>query len=672
MDFGGVRLRNKKWTKFSFKEWNRYGNKLILSFLVILLVPSSVIAFTTYTSVKGMIDTRLLDTAQNNVQMAEESIDQFMSAQMENIDFLSQAIAAGRIKDDHDPDIRQLLDRIQSSKEDVEQTYVGTSTGDFMNSPTTFQNPPDYDPRQRPWYQSAMENQGQIIITDPYISQSSGQVVVTVAKATADERGVVAVNLKLESLTELIGNIKIGEKGYIFLLDQNNHIISHPTVQAGEPLSGEFLEEINRSTSGGFNYKADGEELKYAFHTNGTTGWKIVASMAQSEVTNEVNPIMFTMGIVILVAIAGGGLLIVFMIRSMTKPIHALVQAAEKMSQGDLSHPIDLKRGDELGTLALAFNHMRKNLSHLTLQIRDKSLTLAASSEQLTASTEQNTLASEHVSASIQEMTAEIEGQAHRIEESSRMAGEMSASIGHISSSAAEASSTAARAVTVIQEGNEAIATTVEQMHDIKNTVSDLSESIQGLGRFSQEISQIVDVITDIAGQTNLLALNASIEAARAGEGGKGFAVVASEVRKLAEQSTRSAEQIRDMITTIQSVTTKAVDSMNAGTAEVDKGIEVVNHAGESFKNITGYVHSITDQINEITGKIADISAGTEQFVLTFQNVAEVADSTAGAAQTVSASTEEQLASLEEIKGSASSLTEMAEEMQQLVEQFKL
>lgn len=665
-------MRSKKGAKFSFKFWDRYGNKLVLSFLIILLVPSMVIGFSSYKSIEGTIDTRLLDTALNNVEMAEGSINQFMSAQMENIEFLSNAIAASNIKNDHDEETRKLLDTIQSAKTDVEQTYVGTDTGDFMNSPTTFQNPPDYDPRKRPWYQSAMEHQGEIIITDPYISQSSGQVVVTVAKATADNHGVVAVNLKLESLTEMIGNIKIGERGYIFLLDKNNNIISHPTVEAGEQLNGEFLEEMNDAEFGAFNYVNNGEKKKYAYITNKITEWKVIATMSQSEVVHEVQPVLVTTLLVILASIAGGGLLMSFMIRSVTKPIHTLVQAAEKMSKGDLSNPITLNRGDELGKLATAFNHMRENLSHLILQIRDKSLTLAASSEQLTASTEQNTQASEHVSASIQEMTAAVEGQAHRIEESSKMANEMSASIGHISANAADMSTTTANAVAVIQEGNQAIETTVGQMHYIKQTVTELSDSIQGLGRFSQEISQIVDVITGIAKQTNLLALNASIEAARAGEGGKGFAVVANEVRKLAEQSSKSAEKIGEMITTIQAETSKAVDSMKAGTTEVDKGIEVVNNAGQSFENITGLVHSITQQINEITGKISDISAGTEQFALTFENVAQVADSTAGAAHTVSASTQQQLASLEEIKGSANSLTLMAEEMQQLVEQFKL
>ncbi|SDY20966.1 methyl-accepting chemotaxis protein [Evansella caseinilytica] len=651
---------------FSFK------NKLILSFLVILLVPSITIALTSYKSAEGNIDNRMAATALNNVNIAEEAINQFINAQKENIDFLSNAIVAGNIVDDHDDQTRELLDTIQNSKADVEQTFVGTENGSFMNSPTSFQNPPDYDPRERPWYNQAMENKGEVIITDPYISQSSEQVVVTIAKVTADGQGVVAINLKLESLTNIINDIEIGEEGYVFLVDKANNIISHPALEAGEQFAEPFFEKIKDTESGSFDDKSGKTVTKIAFETSDTTGWKVVASMAQSEVTHAVQPILQTTLFVIIGAFLAGAVIIWLMIKAMMKPINQLVKAADNMSEGDLSVEVDLQRNDELGTLAAAFNRMRENLSTLILQIRDKSATLAASSEQLTASTEQNTSASEQISSSVQQMTSGVETQAENIEQSSKMAEEMSESIQHISDNTNEVSANASNASSVIQEGNHAIETTVGQMNYIKKTVADLSSSIQGLGKFSEEISQIVDVITSIAEQTNLLALNAAIEAARAGENGKGFAVVADEVRKLAEQSSQSAEQIREMIVSIQEETTRAVDSMKIGTAEVDKGIEVVNHAGESFSNMTGFVNSITEQIKEITAKMTEISTGTEQFVRTFENVAVVADSTAQAAQDVSASTQEQLASMEEIQGSANTLTLMAEEMQQLVERFKL
>ncbi|WP_234028523.1 methyl-accepting chemotaxis protein [Lentibacillus sp. Marseille-P4043] len=661
-------LKKKKSGKFSFS----LKSKLILSFLIVLLIPSIVISYTSYKSAEKNVDGQMLDQAQKDVDLVSQAINQFVHAQMENIEYLSNAITAGDIVKNSDDQTRKILDTIQDAKADVEQTYVGTESGEFMNSPTSFKNPSDYDPRERPWYKQAMDNEGTVIVTDPYVSQSSKQAVVTLAKATADGEGVVAVNLKLGSLSNMINEISIGNDGYLFLLDKTSHYISHPDIEAGSEATQSFIKDIYESESGKFNYTFEGDQKKMAFTTNNMTGWKIGGTMYQDEVNQAVKPILNTTITVIVVSLILSGIIIFFMVRSIGKPINQLVGATDKMRKGDLTVEVDLHRNDELGKLAQAFNQMRTHLRDVILQVREKASNLAASSEQLNASTEQNTLATEQISSSIQEVASGVESQSASIEKSSEMANGMSNSIQQIAASSNEVSTTALNATSVVKAGNQAIDTTVEQMESIKQTVHDLSANIEGLGKHSQEISKIVDVITDIAEQTNLLALNAAIEAARAGEHGKGFAVVADEVRKLAEQSSQSSEQIRQMIVAIQDVTNNAVTSMETGTAEVDKGIEVVSHAGQSFTDITSFVNSVTEQIQQVTSKIQEIASGAEHFITTFDKVATVAKTTSDGAQNVSASTQEQLASMEEITSSATSLSQMAEELQELVDQFNV
>lgn len=647
-------------------------NKLILSFLVVLLVPSLVIFYTSYNSAKNTIDRQLKDSALGNVEIVNQTIDQFIHAQMENIDYLSHAINPGKMKNNSNKEIRQLLDTIQDSKEDVEQTYVGSKTGEFMNSPTSFKNPPDYDPRERPWYKTAMENKGEVIITDPYVSKSSKQVVVTLAKATSDAEGVVAVNLKLGNLTEMINQINIGKEGYVSLIDGTGHYISDPNLEAGSEASSDLFNKLEATEAGKFQYGKGSKESNRSFTTSDISGWKTVGTMFQSEVKQTVSPILKSTLIVIAISLVLGGLIVLFIIRSINQPISKLLHASRKMSDGNLSEPITLSKNDELGQLAQSFNQMREKLNAIIMNVRDKSTSLAASAEQLTASTEQNTSATEQISSSIQEVAAGMETQSASLETSSRNAAEVSRTLQMVTSSSEQVSETTVQALAVVEEGNNAIETSVGQMDYIKETVNELSNSIEGLGKNSQEISKIVDVIKDIADQTNLLALNAAIEAARAGEHGKGFAVVASEVRKLAEQSSQSSEQIREMIEMIQEETNSAVKSMDTGTTEVEKGIEVVNHAGKSFTAISGFVRDISDKAGIVTTKMQEVGSSVEQFVQTFDEVTAVAETTADGAQNVSASTQEQLASMEEIRGSASSLTEMAEELQELVEQFKL
>ncbi len=652
--------------KFSLK------NKLLLSFLLVLLVPSCIIAYTSYMSAKSNTDSRMLETAQESVQMVDSTINQLLQAQMENVDFLSNAISAESILEGNTEELEAILSNSQDSKADLEQTYVGTVEGDFLVAPDSIQVKPDYDPRERPWYQLAMENQGEVVITEPYISSSTDLVVVTIAKTTVDGQGVIGANLQLDSLAATVGEINIGKEGYVYLLDGTKHYITHPRNEAGSEATVSFIDDLYASDKGKFNYKMDGEKKKLAFTTNETSGWKIAGSMFQSEVDDAVAPIFQKTIIVIVIALVIGIAVVLLIIRSITRPVNNLVEVADKMSKGDLTAEVENHSNDEIGQLAQAFNRMRKHLNGVIVQVRDKANNLAASSEELNASSQQNTVATEQITNSIQDVASGVESQSSSIDSSSKMAQNMSSSIQQIATSSNEVASTAEDANVVIEAGNKAIKTTVGQMEFIKKTVHELSGNIKGLGNKTREIGEIVDVITNIAEQTNLLALNAAIEAARAGEHGKGFAVVADEVRKLAEQSSQSSEQIKNMIQSIQSESIDAVKAMETGTTEVDRGIEVVSEAGQSFNDITSFVNTVTTQIQQVASKIQEISSGTDQFVETFDSLAGISETTSGAAQNVSASTEEQLASMEEITDSANSLSIMAEELQEVVEQFKL
>lgn len=372
----------------------------------------------------------------------------------------------------------------------------------------------------------------------------------------------------------------------------------------------------------------------------------------------------------LIIAIVSGFLLA----RSIIRPLVQVKQQLDDIADGggDLTRDVVVHSNDEVADMANAFNRMSSQLRDMIRQVTLTAQQVAAASEELSASADQTKEATEQIASNIQEMANGTDSQVHNVEDSANQVNEMASGAQQVAANANAVSSNANRASMIAREGNQAIMTAVSQMNSINDTMQGLSQVVAGLGERSQEIGQIIEVITSIAAQTNLLALNAAIEASRAGEHGRGFAVVADEVRVLAEQSNSSALQIGRLIRTIQAETNTAVQSMESGRNEVTQGIGIVNAVGMSFEEILQSVHDVATQIEGVSAASQQISASSQQVVSSIHLIADVAGEVASGAQNVSAVTQEQLAAMEEIAASANSLSNMADDLQTLVGRFKV
>ncbi|GAA4720026.1 methyl-accepting chemotaxis protein [Brevibacillus fulvus] len=359
--------------------------------------------------------------------------------------------------------------------------------------------------------------------------------------------------------------------------------------------------------------------------------------------------------------------------RMIVKPIRLMVDTAKKIAAGDLSiADISLKNRDEFRHLAIAFNQMKENLHHIISQVGDNAAQVAGAAEQLNRNANQVNASSEQITQIVQLISAGSQTQLSSVQQGLAMIEEMARSVEQIGELTETATDQSTVALQAAGDGKQSIEVASRQMGFIQQKMKGLSESVHQLGSRSEEIGSVAAAITTIAKQTNLLALNASIEAARAGDAGKGFAVVAEEVRKLSLLTSGAADEITALIASIRKETSDVAESAEAGSREVQTGIEVVSQAGEAFRRIQTSVEELAQQIAEVSAKTKQIVRQTQDSVAAIRSIDQVAQQAAAATQDVSENVSGQHVSLEQIVAATSHLQRMAYDLQTVLSRFQV
>ena len=288
-----------------------------------------------------------------------------------------------------------------------------------------------------------------------------------------------------------------------------------------------------------------------------------------------------------------------------------------------------MPRYDEIGEVLAAFRTMRAELSALVGALRDKARDVADLGGQLTASSQQVAAGATETAANVSQISASADNVAERAKEVARAAEDMAR---------------------LAAAGQQQLMQVSAQIENITAASRTAMEGIARLNEVSQRITQIVEVIRQIADQTNLLSLNAAIEAARAGEHGRGFAVVAEEVRKLAEQSARSAGEINKLVADIRREIEATVANIEGNSRQALAGSQVVAQAAHDFQTLLETVQGVSESIREVARAAGEISGGV---------------------QNIAAAVEEQSATTQEISASVQTLSRMAEELNALAARFK-
>ena len=313
-------------------------------------------------------------------------------------------------------------------------------------------------------------------------------------------------------------------------------------------------------------------------------------------------------------------------------------------NEHDLTQRMSYHATDEIGEMAIAFDHTMDALQGAFRDIREQIENVAHSVEALAATAKQVATSSQSQSSSSSAMAASVE--------------EMAVSINTVAASATDAKKLAQDAGTISDEGGQIVEQTSSGMTAIARSVGEASQVIQTLGENSAEISNVVQVIREVADQTNLLALNAAIEAARAGEQGRGFAVVADEVRKLAERTAQSTGDISAMIGKIQTSASDAVEKMGKVVKQMESGQQHALEAGKRIQSIRAETSKVSDAMEEISNALKEQGEASNDIAKHVESIAQITD--------------ENNAAAEETASNAQRLDELSKSVQNTINQFKV
>lgn len=383
---------------------------------------------------------------------------------------------------------------------------------------------------------------------------------------------------------------------------------------------------------------------------------------------------VFTFAIILIVLVLGSSIITgILLSRSISRPLSTLSANANQVARGNLTiNPIQIKNKDEIGNLSLDFNQMTESLRNLIKEVMIHSEQVAATSEELLANAEQTKIANDQIKASIHQVAGGADKQVRRASEANLAISEISKGMEQAAQSIQSVSDLTISTNESATTGEKFVTKTMLQMNEVQSKVQHTSKAIKTLGDKSEQIGNIVALITNVADQTNLLALNAAIEAARAGEHGRGFAVVADEVRKLADQSGKAADEIRRVIHEMQVEVKKAIVSMDEGETTLYEGIIMVNKTGDSFRGIVQMVGEVASQSQEVSAIVEEINASTQNMVGLIEEITDISVLSAGNTDHVATAVDHQNGVMMEITASSGVLRSKAFNLQNLVKKFKV
>ncbi|MGE8064580.1 methyl-accepting chemotaxis protein [Pseudomonas sp. NPDC089569] len=584
--------------------------KLTWAFAAIACLPVILVAVLVVLNLRNAAHANFLDSSGREIRQIDNGMKQFFDGISQNVEYFAtdpRVATAKGLKSyvgtdaaqTPSPEINQQLleifDRFAKSHPTTAYLSVGTNDGGYASWPDD-PKMANYDPRARPWYKAAMAAPGTTLRTDAYYWAPDDVTLICTVRTITDDNGnpvgVVGLDVSLNNLTELVKKLKLGESGYLMLVEANGNVL----VDASDPKHnfkpladlGPNYADLAKSSDGVTQIEIDGVPYMANVISSKGLGWRFIGLIKRDEVMAHASSLTWLIATIaaaltVLFAIVGASFASVIV-----RPIRGVANGLQEIAEGegDLTRKLTVQGKDETATLAIWFNQFLGMIAQLVQRIGSASSDL------------QNVAAD--TSEVAQNMNEAAGRQRQAVELVSTAFNEMVATANEVARSCSQAASSADAGHRDVYDGQQHIGEATGSVLRLSKDLQQSTQTMQALEQDSKNINTILDTIRSIAEQTNLLALNAAIEAARAGDQGRGFAVVADEVRALARRTADSTGEIDSLLGNLARRTQEVTQQMQGSLQVSQTSVERIQQARDSFDKIRTSVDSIRDQNTQI------------------------------------------------------------------------